>query len=291
MPFGLTNHIQAVVIGDNVYVGGVSWSPNGGVVMVYSLSTKSWRTLSPCENEWFGMTAVDNQLVLVGGKVISNDKETNVLSVWDEPSQSWTHPFPEMPTSRYLLSVVSYHKWLVVAGGSSGGPYLNKVTVELLDTLSGQWYKGSPLPSGGCSEMTSAISGNMWYLAGGFTGSLANRQAFSVCLDELISQAVSQSAVTNSPSTPSPWQTLTDTPLIYSTVSVLNGALLSVGGPTSSAIHHYQPSSRSWVNVGNLSTKKRWRCACTVLPNGEIFIAGGCGPENSRRLDTGAVTF
>ena len=110
-----------------------------------------------------------------------------------------------------------------------------------------------------------------------------------MCLDELISQAVSQSAGTISPAAPSPWQTLTDPSLAYSTVIVLNGAMLAVGGLDSSAIHHYQPSTRNWVKVGNLPTK-RWMCACTVLPNGEIFVAGGDG-EDSQRVDIGAVTF
>ena len=287
MPFDMANHIQAVVIGDNVYVGGgFTWPQNKGVVvMVYSLDTESWRTLPPQESQFFGMTAVNDQLVLVGGQVISTGKETNVLSVWDELLR-WTHPFPEMLTPRHSPSVVSYQKWLVVAGGDGGG-YLN--TVELLDTLSGQWYKGPPLPSG-CSEMTAAINGNMWYLAGGFYLRGTKKQVFSVCLDEFIPQAVSQSAGTTSPSIPSPRQTLTDTPLPRSTVLVVNGALLAVGGDDSSVICHYQPSSRSWVKVGDLPTP-RWVCACTVLPNGEIFLAGGNGRGNSHRLDIGAVTF
>ena len=96
----------------------------------------------------------------------------------------------------------------------------------------------------------------------------------------------SQSAGNTSPPMPSPWQTLTDPPLTLSTVLVLNGALLTVGGEGSSAIHHYQPSSRSWVKVGDLPTEQ-WECACTVLPNGEIFVAGG--DSDSKRVDTGAI--
>ena len=103
---------------------------------------------------------------------------------------------------------------------------------------------------------------------------LMQTNVFYVCLDELISQALSQSAGNTSPPMPSPWQTLTDTPLTHSTVLVLNGALLIVAGEGSSAIHRYQPSSRSWVKVGDLPTK-RWQCACTVLPSGEIFVVGG----------------
>ena len=96
-----------------------------------------------------------------------------------------------MSTSRYTPSVASYQKWLVVAGGRDFGEidHLNKI--EILDTLSGQWYEGSPLPSR-CSGMSLVINGNMWYLSGGFSSQGSNKHLFSVCLDELISQAISQ---------------------------------------------------------------------------------------------------
>ena len=50
MPFD-ANSIQAVVIGDSVYVGGgLTESGNHGVVMVYSVGAESWRTLPPYES-------------------------------------------------------------------------------------------------------------------------------------------------------------------------------------------------------------------------------------------------
>ena len=115
----------------------------------------------------------------------------------------------------------------------------------------------------------------MWYLSRGYSSDgQANKLVFIVCLDELISQAVSQSPGATSPPAPSPWQTLPEIPLKHSTVLILNGALLAVGGEWSSAIHLYQPTNKSWVKVGDLPTKRRW-CACAVLPSGEIFVAGG----------------
>ena len=272
MPYGMTSTVQAIVIGDNIYVGGglTPYIDNHCTVMVYSLAIGSWSKLPPHKTRYFGMAAMNSQLVVVGGNTEVKLIATGMLAIWDEGPQTWTHPFPEMPTPRHSLSVISYQKWLLVAGGSTGSSHSNKV--EILDTLSGQWYEGSPIPSG-CSEMSSAINGNMWYLSSGFSYG-PNKHVFSVNLDELISQALSQSAGNTSPPIPSPWQTLTDPPLTYSTVLVLNGALLTVGGYESSAIHHYQPSSRSWVKVGDLPTE-RWRCACTVLPSGEIFVVSG----------------
>ena len=288
MPYYMTNGIQAIVIGDNVYVGGgyTTLIENACTVMVYSLAIGSWSKLYSHEMLSFGMAAVNKQLILVGG-IKSNNEVTGILAMWDERSQTWTHPFPKMPTPRYSLSVVSYQKWLVVAGGRiGGGSYSNKV--EILDTLSGRWYEGSPIStSSGCSGMSSAINGNMWYLSKGFPSDTeANKYAFCVCLDELISQALSQPAGNTSP--PIPWQTLTDPPLAFSTVLVLNGALLTVGGDErlSSAIHHYQPNSRRWVKVADLPTEQ-WRCACTVLPNGDIFVVSG--DSDSKRVDIGAI--
>ena len=288
MPNGIGSTIQAVVIGSDVYVGG-GRGENVETVMVYSLQTGTWRTLPSYESWYFGMAVVNNQLVLVGGWSTTTGQVTNVLGLWDERSQTWTHPFPVMPTARLSLSVVFHQKWLVTAGGrDERGLRSNKV--ELLDTLSGQWYEGSPLPKK-CSEMSSAISGNMWYLSGGFTSiGDPSRHVLNVCLDVLISQAVSQSAGTTSPPTPSPWQTLPELPVVHSTALIIRGSLLTVGGMFSSAIHLYQPSRMSWVKVGDLPTR-RLTCACIVLPSGEIFVAGGGigGIGYSSRVDTATI--
>ena len=108
------------------------------------------------------------------------------------------------------------------------------------------------------------------------------KKVFSVCLDDLVSQALFQPA-TSAPPTPSPWQPLPDTPLERSTALAFSGALLAIGGgeyyPGSSAIHMYQPSSNSWVKAGELPTK-RHASGCIVLPSGEVLVAGGGDSEH-----------
>ena len=46
-------------------------------------------------------------------------------------------------------------------------------------------------------------------------------------------------------------QSLPDTPLTRCTALAFDGALLAVG---EDSIYHYQPSSRSWVEAGELPT-------------------------------------
>ena len=47
MPYGMSNTIQAVMVGDNVYVGGgyTTYAEDGCIVIVYSLTSGSWRML------------------------------------------------------------------------------------------------------------------------------------------------------------------------------------------------------------------------------------------------------
>ena len=53
-----------------------------------------------------------------------------------------------------------------------------------------------------------------------------------------------------------------------------NDVLLAVGGQGAASFHLYHSESRSWVKTGDLPTE-RVQCASTVLPNGEVLLAGG----------------
>ena len=270
-----------MVFKEKVYIGGEDASSDREeqTVMVYDPKQDSYDTLPPYTYKWFSMAVVNNQLVLVGGWDVQTDKVTNKLGVWDEQSKRWTHPLPPMITACHSLSVATNNRWLVVMGGYDHDDKIHLSRVEILDTDSSQWYHAASLPQP-LSHSLPAIIGNMCYLLGGYTeGHAVFKKVFSVCLDDLISQAVSQSVSASAPPTPSPWQSLPDTPLIFSTALAFKGALLAVGGrdyPGSTAIYHYQPSSRSWVKAGELPTL-RSACTCTVLPSGDLYVAGGYG--------------
>ena len=284
--FGMREYPNVVVFKKKVYIGG-GWASSDRerqTVMIYNPKQDSYDTLPPYTYRRFSMAVVNNQLVLVGGKDVQTARVTNQLGVWNERSKRWTHPLPPMTTACYTPSVATHNnRWLVVMGGFDDKTPLSRV--EILDTDSTQWYHAASLPQP-LSHSLPAIIGNMYFLLGGFTEGGTSKKVLNVCLDDLISQAVSQPASASAPPTPSPWQSLPDTPLDCSTALAFNGVLLAVGGTWSgsTAIHHYQPSSRSWVKAGELPAE-RSRCTCTVFPSGDLYVAGGA----DQRVDIASV--
>ena len=280
------SQLYSVVAQERVYVGGgaASKDEDEHTVMLYEQGA-GWRTLPRYQYCYFAMAILQDHPTLVGGQDPSGEKVTNQIAVWD--SQQWTHPYPSMPTPRHSPAVVTYIKWLMVAGGEDGGTHFLS-TVEIMDATNKQWFTTTPLPVR-CRDMTSAIVGDKCYLMGGFTNhNQHNKQVFHVSISAITSQTPSQSAIT-----PVQWHTLPDTPLEYSAALALHGSLLAVGGrhsfrDSSSAIHLYQPGSRQWVKVGDLPTA-RSSCSCTLLPSGEILVAGGYNTSYISRVDVASV--
>ena len=213
LPFGIFDYPNIVIFNskEKVYVGGGEHT-----VVIYDPKQDSYDTLPQYKCKWFSMAVISNQLVLVSGWDVQTGKVTNQLGVWNEQLKRWTHPLPPMTTACNSPSIATYNnRWLVVMGGFDGKTHLSRV--EILDTDSTQWYHAASLPQP-LSHSLPAIIGNTCYLLGGFTkGAAASKKVFSVCLDDLISQAVSQPASASVPPTPSPWQSLPNTLLNYST--------------------------------------------------------------------------
>ena len=124
------------------------------------------------------------------------------------------------------------------------------------------------------SGLKSTLIGNTFYLMGGHdhTGR-ATKTVHDVDLNELIVKVLSNL------DTPTLWQTLQEVPLVWSAPLSIGRSLLAVGGADDrfnliSSIHLYQPDTRRWVKVGDLPTA-RYTCTCSVLPSGEVIVAGG----------------
>ena len=202
--------------------------------------------------------------MLIGGNNPITGETTNQLSTWDDKSQAWQFQFcPSMATPRFSVAVAYDEQRVLVAGGRSNhNKLLSKV--EILDVGIGEWHEGPPLPQP-MEKMTATIIGNTVILLGGAGDEGFLKQVFTLSLD--IPTFIGHL-----------WQTLSDTPCKYSSILAYRGILMAVGGDgDGTSIHIYQPRKRSWEKAGDLPIG-RARCACAVLDDGEIFVAGGATP-------------
>lgn len=266
MKFKFSTYPQVVVMKGKVYFRGAHLFHSNSeseadhrTILVYKPESDVWSMLPPYSFSWFAMTVLDDQLVLVGGQTLMKEK-TGMLGRWDETLQTWTHPFPPMLKPCNSPMVVTYkNRWLVVAGGFERSQHLS--VVQILDTSSRQWLYGSPLPIP-VSHASTATIGNVFYLVGGFKTRdkyivSPNDQVFSVCLPDLILQAITQddhNVISPDLSYSALWQSLPKTNP-DSTAVALNETLLAIGGMDSSSsdIHVYQHSTKEWIKVGELS--------------------------------------
>ena len=283
MPIEMGTSVQSVVIGQSVYVGGGDAGNDRDrcTVMKLDFQRDEWTKLPQYSAMYFAMSLSANQLVLIGGCDPVTVKRTNQIGVFT--SGRWTHPYPPMNTARHSSTAVSCNKYIIVAGGYADQGRTS--SVEMLDVALLRWYTAESLPNPRTS-VKSILTGNTLYLMGGSDHtSLPTKVVHKVDLNELITKAVSKQA------TPTLWQVISDTPLKHSAPLNVGGSLLAVGGrddryiPSSSgSIHLYQPDTRRWVEVGDLPTA-RYNCTCSVLPSGEVIVAGGkTGP--SRLIST-----
>ena len=228
------------------------------------------------------MTAINNQLVLVGGTEHGDNSSTvQVVGVWDADNKQWTHPYPEMHTARSCCSAVVYKEWLVVAGGWSAGASLS--SVEVMSTNSKQWHAGPPTPIPWGSMNTVTVGDECYFMGGDNATGSRTSTVYSVSLSALTTgMNLSTREGQKIWKEISGLQTTRSTPLSYS------GSLLAVGGMdkdsnTVTTIHLYQPDTGVWVKVGDLPTPKR-NCTCAMISDRELLVTGGWDGKRLKRM-------
>ena len=271
MPIFMIGTVQSVVIGDSVYVGGgdAASDHDSRTVMKFDLQRDEWTKLPQYSAKYFAMTSFADQLVLVGGR----DSVTRALSrkVAVYLSGRWSYLLPPMNIAQSRPTAVCFKSYIIVVGGEFS------LSVEVLDVTSRIWYNAESLTTPHFT-LKSTLIGNTLYLMGAmlYTSPFATTVVHKVDLIELITKALSKQA------TPTLWQTIEDIPHYDSAPLNVRGSLLAVGGhdeqPVSSILL-YQPDTRRWVKVGDLPTAQ-YNCTCSVLPNGEVIVAGGFNAAN-----------
>ncbi len=285
MPAAMSNYIQSVNINDTVYVGGglTFRLEDSYIVMAYNTMSCQWHTLPPYSTREFAMTTINNKLVVVGGS--NRDRsDSSELGEWQPDSNQWTHPFPPMPTPRWLPSATSYKHWLVVAGGCHG--VCLHASVEVLDVSNMQWSTGpfTPTPWG---QMKSTTIGDTWYLMGGlYEGASVSPDVYSVSLEALVSHSSSDSS--------NIWNKLPSLNCTQSCPLNIGESLLAVGGKDInskklvSTIQRYVPETNTWVQAGQLPHAV-YNCAC-IMTSDKVHVMGGYdGNSRLKKLFTSTI--
>ena len=267
LPVCLAEH-AAVLLGGNVYVGGGSEgsSTNDNQesyrLDVYNLTTNQWSP-SPITTPycWFGMTVLDDKLVIAGGTTAKNYEVVKKVLVLN--AGQWKD-YSEMPTARHSTTAVGYHSMLIVVGGGNKvkGKWTIVSTIELLDTTNGCWYtcNNLPLPH---QQLKTAIMNDKLYLLGGFDEDFKpSSQVFIASLDTLSTHQLN-------------WQLAPNTPWCFSVPIVLYNKLLTIGGKQesyTSEVCIFNPSTGQWKHLANIPAA---RVGPAVSVANNILVIGG----------------
>ena len=278
MPFWMTT-ISTVTIQGRLYIGGGGGGGNDIFkVMVYDTTSQSWSTLPPYIFYFFAMTAINNQLLLVGG--YKPDQVCKLLGVWEGGHEEWTHPYPEMPTARASCSAVVYNGWLAVAGGWADMSSHGRLSCfEVLNIDSKQWYTGPSTPTPWSHMKTTMIGGLAYFMGGTCAHPSVIKDVYCIDMQTLISRINSKGSRKAEKGL---WKVIPGLQLTRSTPLSIKESLLAFGGRCNgkpvTTIHLYQPHSGEWMKVGDLLTPRR-ECACALTTDREIMVVGG-GDDN-----------
>ena len=271
---------EAVLLHGLIYVGGgfvgrsVRNHQNCHKLDVYDLSTNQWSP-SPIATPYhaYAMTALENNLITVGGLTKRSDEFTKKVLVLS--GTQWKE-YSRIPTARACATAVGYHSTLIVIGGKANvkGKWMTISSIELLDTTNKCWYSCNSLPKPHCLLQV-AILHNTLYLLGGFgADDASSSQVFTASLQTLSAHQLQ-------------WQFLNDAPLHSSSPVVMaDKYLLTVGGrhPSdatnqSSEVYSLNPSDGLWELITNIPVATSGPATVAVADNKIIAIGGTIGSK------------
>jgi len=253
---------QAVVLGDNVYLGGGD-TPDGpsSELLIYDFTKDSWDKVST-PTQWYSLAVYCSQLVLVGGVEPNLNTIANKLWVLGDNQEWKDSTIPAMPTERFGASAMSVGKHLIVAGGNNSDREWRDGHLSVVEVYDGhEWRRIQSLPQS-CSRMKSVVDEGFWYLAGGIE---QGKKVFYASLDSLTAlKGAKQKMV---------WKILPEAPIERSTPVIFGMQLTTVGGLFQSAMHAYSHCTNTWVHVGDLPVAYSFVCSL-VLPSQELLMVG-----------------
>ena len=290
----------AIVIARNVYVcGGVCPDvASARVVQVYDLDKATWTKLPPAPQYNSKAAAINNQLVLIGGREASSYTISNMVSTWT--GQGWQQDIPAMPTKRLAPGVTTYSTYVIVAGGRAEDNQTLLNSIDVLNTATLLWSTPAnlqlPRPMFSMQITVSAThicvaSASIAYDTTTDT-STAFKRVWQLPVSTLTKVLMGEDH------SPHDWEEIAPTPHYSSALLQHTAHPLAVGGhdvsgKTTSNIAVYDPHSNKWSTVGQL-LEPRTRCTVVGLGTHSFLVCGGASDpidRNNRLSSVEVVSF
>ena len=288
-----------LIAGTSTVVGSKAYFQSKGTQTVheYDSIARQWSRMLPHPLFQCSLVSIDHNLASVGGYNIAGTSNR----LYRLKDDHWVESLPPMPTKRASPTVVHANDTLIVAGGQSQHPSILKI-VEVLDTQSKQWTTVSPLPFPAFKSSAILNKDTIYMTAGEGSYHHPKYSVLSCSLPRLLRTAYcatpqsDTSATCDSPALPprSPWRTISDLPVHGSSLAVIKGDLLAVGGledvrdhsvsssrPTRTrTIYRYDETNSRWETFGETYVP-RSHCFAEVIPNDKLMVVGGTSTTNT----------
>ena len=253
-------------------------------VYVYNINTDHWGQLPP-SGHYFGIPhIIGGKLAIIGGRLSDTKRRTNKVSTFDEDNKTWTSYYPDLLSVRSKPGVVSYLKYVIVAGGTSStaeddGEEGNDTPavlddIEVLNWTENFCWRKVPikLPVPMCL-FTPTISDNDVVIVGYVGADMkTNKSAYKMQITVLID-------LLNS-GTSTDWVSLTTADQYYAAVFTSSSLPVMVAGgedilnTTTADIKMYDDTEKLWKKIGSLSSA-RSSAAVTAVYNNAVIAIGG----------------
>jgi N-acetylneuraminic acid mutarotase len=240
---------------------------------LYDPTTQTWADAGSLTTERCGPVAIllgDGRVLVVGGSAADGTILASA-ELYDPSSNTWASAgrLTYDRCCRYPVTLLDNGKVLVTGGtlGSYSGE--NLASAELYDPSTNSWSSAESMASARVDATATLLpTGRVLVAAGGYMVELDSA--------ELYDPDSNTWADTGS---------LSHERYVHSATRLANGKVLVLGGQDYSGGLHalasaevYDASTGTWSSAGSLAVG-RWSPAVTLLPDGEVLVAGGADSD------------